>query len=146
MQAVEDVFADAVGLLLGQFPIGVPGFGDQEQAGRGGDRMPLGHVDVHDLPAGGGEGAVDGGVDRGSASTRSRPTRPTDRPAAVKPGSRSSMPTTTPATSRAIGPTVSKLGDRGHTPSSGMRPQVVFSPAVPQQAAGIRTDPPVSLP
>ena len=30
--------------------------------------------------------------------------------------------------------------------SSGIRPQVVFNPVVPQQAAGIRTDPPVSLP
>ena len=56
------------------------------------------------------------------------------------------MPVTSPATSRAIGPTVSKLGDSGQTPSSGMRPQVVLSPAVPQQAAGMRTDPPVSLP
>src|SRR5580700_8021395 len=27
-----------------------------------------------------------------------------------------------------------------------MRPQVVLSPAVPQQAAGMRTEPPVSLP
>ena len=56
------------------------------------------------------------------------------------------MPVTKPATSRAIGPTVSKLGESGHTPSSGMRPQVVFSPAVPQQAEGMRTEPPVSLP
>ena len=56
------------------------------------------------------------------------------------------MPTTRPATSRAIGPTVSKLGDSGQTPSSGILPQVVLSPAVPQQAAGIRTEPPVSLP
>ena len=55
-------------------------------------------------------------------------------------------PVTSPATSRAIGPTVSKLGDSGQTPSSGMRPQVVLSPAVPQQAAGMRTEPPVSLP
>ena len=47
---------------------------------------------------------------------------------------------------RAIGPTVSKLGASGQTPSSGMRPQVVFRPAVPQQAAGMRTEPPVSLP
>ena len=45
-----------------------------------------------------------------------------------------------------MGPTVSKLGDSGHTSSSGTLPQVVLSPAVPQQAAGIRTDPPVSLP
>ena len=66
--------------------------------------------------------------------------------ATAKPGSRSSMPDTRPDTSRAIGPTVSKLGESGHTPSSGMRPHVVFKPAVPQQAEGIRTEPPVSLP
>ena len=56
------------------------------------------------------------------------------------------MPATRPATSRAIGPTVSKLGESGQTPSRGMRPHVVFRPAVPQQAEGIRTEPPVSLP
>ena len=56
------------------------------------------------------------------------------------------MPVTRPATSRAIGPTVSKLGASGHTPASGMRPHVVFRPAVPQHAEGMRTDPPVSLP
>jgi hypothetical protein len=56
------------------------------------------------------------------------------------------MPVTSPPTSRAIGPTVSKLGESGQTPSSGMRPHVVLRPAVPQQADGIRTEPPVSLP
>ena len=56
------------------------------------------------------------------------------------------MPATRPATSRAIGPTVSKLGERGQTPSREIRPHVVFRPAVPQQAEGIRTEPPVSLP
>ena len=56
------------------------------------------------------------------------------------------MPVTRPATSRAIGPTVSKLGASGHTPARGMRPHVVFKPAVPQHAEGMRTDPPVSLP
>ena len=56
------------------------------------------------------------------------------------------MPTIRPATSRAMGPTVSKLGDSGQTPSKEIRPQVVFSPAVPQHADGMRTDPPVSLP
>ena len=66
--------------------------------------------------------------------------------ATVNPGSSSSMPSASPATSRAIGPTVSKLGERGQTPSSGIRPQVVLRPAVPQQAAGILTEPPVSLP
>ena len=48
--------------------------------------------------------------------------------------------------SRAIGPTVSRLGASGRTPSSGTRPQVVFSPAIPQHAAGMRIEPPVSVP
>ena len=56
------------------------------------------------------------------------------------------MPATRPATSAAIGPTVSRLGANGRTPASGIRPQVVFSPQIPQQAAGIRIDPPVSVP
>ena len=66
--------------------------------------------------------------------------------ATTNPGSRSSMPRTRPAMSRAIGPTVSKLGASGHTPTEGILPQVVLSPDVPQQAEGIRIDPPVSLP
>jgi hypothetical protein len=56
------------------------------------------------------------------------------------------MPAISPATSRAIGPTVSRLGASGRTPSRLIRPQVVFSPATPQHAAGILIDPPVSLP
>ena len=56
------------------------------------------------------------------------------------------MPSTRPGTSRAIGPTVSKLGARGQTPASGTLPQVVLRPAVAQHAEGIRTEPPVSLP
>src|SRR5205823_14757474 len=48
--------------------------------------------------------------------------------------------------SAAIGPTVSRLGASGHTPSSGMRPYVVFRPTVPQQADGTRIEPPVSEP
>ena len=66
--------------------------------------------------------------------------------ATANPGSRSSIPLTRPATSRAIGPTVSKLGASGQTPSDEILPQVVLSPAVPQHAEGIRIDPPVSLP
>ena len=84
----------------------------------------------------------------GSASIARRPTARSVPlpPATVKPGSSISIPVTRPATVRAIGPTVSKLGASGQTPSSGMRPQVVLRPAVPQQAAGMRTEPPVSLP
>ena len=43
-------------------------------------------------------------------------------------------------------PTVSIEAASGYTPSAGTRPQVVFRPAIPQQAAGIRTEPPVSVP
>ena len=56
------------------------------------------------------------------------------------------MPSSTAATSAPSGPTVSMEGASGYTPSSGTRPQVVFRPAIPQQAAGIRTEPPVSVP
>ncbi len=56
------------------------------------------------------------------------------------------MPAIRPATSAAIGPTVSRLGASGRTPVTGIRPQVVFSPLTPQHAAGMRIDPPVSVP
>ena len=82
----------------------------------------------------------------GSQSIWSLPPRVGEVGATANPGSSSSIPSTSPSTSRAIGPMVSKLGDSGHTPSRGMRPQVVFSPAVPQHAEGILTEPPVSLP
>ena len=84
----------------------------------------------------------------GSASMGNRPTTRSapSSPAMLNPGSSSSIPVTNPATVRAMGPTVSKLGANGQTPSSGMRPHVVFRPVVPQQAAGIRMEPPVSLP
>src|SRR2546421_13019521 len=56
------------------------------------------------------------------------------------------MPEIRPSIVRAIGPIVSRLGARGHTPSSGTRPYVVLSPQLPQQALGTRIDPPVSDP
>ena len=56
------------------------------------------------------------------------------------------MPATDPATSRAIGPTVSIDGASGHMPSSGMRPHVVLRPTIPQHAAGLRIEPAVSVP
>src|SRR3954469_6966579 len=83
---------------------------------------------------------------RGSLSVCTRPTVVAAAAATVKPGSSSCMPRTKPLMSRAIGPMVSRLGASGQTPSSETRPYVVFNPAVPQQADGIRTDPPVSLP
>ena len=51
----------------------------------------------------------------------------------------------TSSTVRAIGPTVSKVGQSGNTPSSGMRPQLGFRPTSPQQAAGRRIEQPVSV-
>src|SRR5438067_10402621 len=56
------------------------------------------------------------------------------------------MPSIPPAISRAIGPTLSRLVARGHTPSTGMRPHVVLRPVVPQHADGTRIEPPVSEP
>ncbi|HEY6274809.1 MAG TPA: hypothetical protein VIX86_00620 [Streptosporangiaceae bacterium] len=82
----------------------------------------------------------------GSASIATRPTVCGGSLATVKPGSSKAIPAASPATSRARGPTVSMLGASGQTPASGIRPPVVLSPATPQQAAGIRTEPPVSDP
>src|SRR2546430_5546842 len=82
-----------------------------------------------------------------SGAGRIRPTRAgASAEAPAKPGSISRIPSSTAATSAPSGPTVSMEGASGYTPSSGTRPQVVFRPAIPQQAAGIRTEPPVSVP
>lgn len=50
------------------------------------------------------------------------------------------------ATSRASGPTQSRLVRAGHTPLRSTRPNEGLSPYTPQQAAGMRMEPPVSLP
>ena len=50
------------------------------------------------------------------------------------------------ATVRASGPTVSKVGTSGKTPSTGIRPHEGFMPTRPQQAAGSRIEQPVSVP
>ena len=50
------------------------------------------------------------------------------------------------ATVRAIGPAWSKLGASGKTPSIGTRPCVGLKPTIPQHAAGMRIEPPVSVP
>src|SRR6266536_2198211 len=74
-----------------------------------------------------------------SGAGRIRPTRAgASAEAPVKPGSTSRMPSSTAATSAPSGPTVSIEGASGYTPSSGTRPQVVFRPAIPQQAPGIQ--------
>ncbi len=82
----------------------------------------------------------------GSAPITTRPTTGGAGAGTENPGSSSCIPAMRPATSRAIGPTVSMLGASGHTPVSGIRPQVVLRPAIPQHAAGIRIEPPVSEP
>ena len=53
---------------------------------------------------------------------------------------------TQPATDRAIGPTVSKLGASGKTPSAGTSPHVGLKPTTPQHAAGSRIEPALSVP
>ena len=50
------------------------------------------------------------------------------------------------ATVRAIGPTVSRAGTSGNTPSVEIAPNGVLKPTTPQAAAGMRTEPPVSVP
>src|SRR4051812_47067166 len=46
----------------------------------------------------------------------------------------------------AIGPTESSVGESGNTPSSGTRDCVGLYPVSPHNAAGMRTEPPVSDP
>ena len=50
------------------------------------------------------------------------------------------------STVRVSVPTWSQLGESGKTPSIGTSPYVGFSPMTPQYAAGIRIEPPVSVP
>ncbi len=50
------------------------------------------------------------------------------------------------STSRAIGPAWSKLGASGKQPSSDTSPYVGLKPTTPQQAAGMRMEPPESVP
>ena len=50
------------------------------------------------------------------------------------------------ATVRVIGPTVSSDADSGSTPRLLTRPYVGFRPTMPQKAAGMRMEPPVSEP
>src|ERR1700722_5358874 len=78
-------------------------------------------------------------------SVRSRPTASSQDPAA-KPGSIRRIPSSIAATSAPSGPTVSSDTDSGYTPVADTRPQVVLRPTTPQQGAGTRTDPAVSVP
>src|SRR5215468_10812578 len=65
---------------------------------------------------------------------------------ARKPGSISRIPSSTAATSGPSGPTVSSDGASGYTPFTDTRPDAVRRPTTPQHAAGMRTEPPVSVP
>src|SRR5215475_12297754 len=49
-------------------------------------------------------------------------------------------------TERASGPATSREGDSGKTPLRPIRPREVFMPTTPQKQAGVRSEPPVSLP
>src|SRR5689334_2094798 len=51
-----------------------------------------------------------------------------------------------PSTDSAIGPAWSNVGASGNTPSVDTSPYVGLSPTTPQHAAGMRIDPPVSVP
>src|SRR2546421_5243156 len=64
-----------------------------------------------------------------------------------KPSCRRSIPCTVRAMSFPIGPTTSRcFGSNGYTPLIETKPNVVFRPTMPQQAAGTRIDPAVSVP
>ena len=56
------------------------------------------------------------------------------------------QPSATSATQPAIGPTVSSDQDSGKTPAPGIPSGEGRSPATPHSAAGMRTEPPVSVP
>ena len=71
-------------------------------------------------------------------ATRARPARTRARVRAIASAQ--------PRTSRAIGPAWSKLGASGKQPSSDTRPNVGLKPTIPQHAAGIRIEPPESVP
>src|SRR5262245_6566703 len=85
-----------------------------------------------------------------------RPRAPAARAASASKGPRTAAAASGPemtasaraavATSRARTPTVSRAGLSGWTPFRLTRPRPGFRPTTPQVAAGIRTEPPVSLP
>ena len=50
------------------------------------------------------------------------------------------------ATVALSGPMTSSVGDSGNTPAAATRPRVGFRPTTPHQAAGLRIEPPVSVP
>src|SRR6266576_317766 len=87
---------------------------------------------------------------RGSASsTHAVPTAISSseaNSAAAKPGAMTSSSAAHSSTVRPIGPTWSKLGASGKQPSIETSPYVGLNPTTPQQAAGMRIEPPESVP
>jgi hypothetical protein len=95
-----------------------------------------------------------------AASTRSRTSgsasevhaTPTSRSASAssgrgwRPGASARIIAAHAAVVRAIGPPWSKLGASGKQPSSDTSPWLGLNPTTPQHAAGMRIDPPESVP
>ena len=79
-------------------------------------------------------------------ATPTRPPRATRARRGSKPGTSAASIASQSATSRAIGPAWSKLGASGQQPSSGTSPYVGLKPTIPQHAAGMRIEPPESVP
>src|SRR3954447_18954320 len=83
---------------------------------------------------------------RTSGSVLSAQATANDRSASEIRGTSIPSSSMQPATVRAIGPAWSNDGASGNTPSIGTSPYVGLKPATPQHAAGIRIEPPVSVP
>ena len=87
-----------------------------------------------------------------SASSRSVLRRPHDhgavsaRPSDASGPAMTSSSSAASATLRARGPCVSRYGHVGITPVRGTRPNVGFMPTMPQNCAGMRLEPPSSVP
>ena len=81
------------------------------------------------------------------SSLASRPCRPSTKPSVSStPGSMVPKAMAASSTVRASGPGVSQVGANGTMPSIDQRPIVTFRPTLPVTLAGMRTEPPVSVP
>ena len=84
-----------------------------------------------------------------AASSQAIPTRTSSSDSSrlgSKPGASAAIAASHSSTVRAIGPAWSKLGASGKQPSSGTSPHVGLKPTMPHQAAGMRIEPPESVP
>ena len=134
----------------------VPRLPEHDRAERLVDEVELGHVDVDELEAGRAElldrldarGRARAGTRSGSSSWRAQHAEPQpgDRAQLVRPAGEHGEQRAVCATVRVSVPTWSHVGESGNTPSTGTRPNVGFRPTIPQYAAGIRIEPPVSVP